>query len=102
MNVLRKIACVTFVRFLLRTISKQSLKRAGWHIFKEDSIHSAGLQDGRWEIDITLSEYLNELDDLTGVPEKFKSHLQSEIRLLKSYAEHENIKSMSTYAWIAE
>ncbi|WP_340008063.1 hypothetical protein MHH52_09105 [Paenibacillus sp. FSL K6-0276] len=81
---------------------KEIAEKAGWHILKEDSINSTGLQDGRWEIDITLSEYLNELDGLTDVPEKFKSHLHSEMKLLQAYAEQKDIKSMSTFAWIAE
>lgn len=76
---------------------------SGWHILKEDSIDSTGLQDGRWEIDITLSEYLDELEALTVIPEKFKSHLHSEVKLLKAYAEKvEDIKSMFTYAFVAE
>lgn len=76
---------------------------SGWHILKEESIDSSGLQDGSWEIDITLSEYLNELEELTVIPEKFKSHLHSEVKLLKAYVETmRDIKSMNTFTFVAE
>jgi ubiquinone/menaquinone biosynthesis C-methylase UbiE len=82
---------------------KEIAEASGWHVLNENSINSKGLQDGRWEIDMTLTEYLAELDKLTHIPEKFKLHLHSEVKLLQASVENaEDIQSMSTFAFIAE
>ncbi|BBI35472.1 class I SAM-dependent methyltransferase [Cohnella abietis] len=82
---------------------KELAVNAGWKIVKEQSINSTDLQDGGWEVDFTLSEYVSELNELPHAPEKLKAYIQSEVKLLKdASANCSSIQSLSTYTFIAE
>ncbi|QTD43394.1 class I SAM-dependent methyltransferase [Sporosarcina sp. Te-1] len=89
------------VRTLFTPMDVQRLaKSSGWSIQREQTIGSSELQDGEWEIDMTLSEY-KELKDLTEVPDKVKELIQSEILLLEKARNQYSIKPLSTYAFTA-
>ncbi|MCG3089727.1 class I SAM-dependent methyltransferase [Sporosarcina cyprini] len=75
-------------------------KSTGWSIQREGTIVSPELQDGEWEIEMTLSEY-KDLHNLTEVPDKVKSLLHAEIQLLEEARNQHSIKPLSTYAFVA-
>jgi SAM-dependent methyltransferase len=82
---------------------KKIVGNAGWNILNDKSIISSELQDGKWELDITLSDYQFELDEMNDIPTKLKSLIQSELNLLEeSFNNMKDVKSMSTYTFIAE
>ena len=74
---------------------------AGWTITNEHSIDSPELQDGEWEIDITLNEYKEEIKTLTHLPKKLVSLIQSEFSLLEEAREKHGVKPLSTYMFSA-
>ena len=77
--------------------------KAGWKITREESIISVDLQDARWEIDFTLSDYMTELDKLAGVPHKLKAYIQSEAQLLREISQNKsNLQALSTFIFVAE
>jgi SAM-dependent methyltransferase len=77
-------------------------ERAGWNIIAEKSIDSSDLQDGKWEVEQTLSNYQAELKLLHNMPSKLSILIESEINLLESAIENTGIKPMSTFTFIAE
>lgn len=77
-------------------------KEAGWTIAREQIIQSRNLQDGQWEVDMTLNEYEGEINRLGGVPDKLKSLLHSEVELLKAANEKTVIEPLSVFTFIAE
>ncbi|WP_028560903.1 class I SAM-dependent methyltransferase [Paenibacillus pinihumi] len=81
---------------------KALAEQAGWSVVHEASLNSSGLQDGGWEIDMTLSGYKQELDELPYIPSRLKMHIESEARLLQTYVHSEaRIESLSTFAFTA-
>lgn len=77
-------------------------ENAGWRMIKEGMIHSPELQDGRWESDMTLANYPVDLDEISGIPPKFKSLIQSQADLLKAAARNSRpVQSMPTSLFIA-
>jgi hypothetical protein len=68
----------------------------------EQSIHSPDLQDGNWEIDMTLANYKEEINNLFNLPEKLKTLIQSEVILLEEARKIHTIKPMTTFVFIAE
>lgn len=82
---------------------RELTERAGWKMVREESITSSQLQDGKWEVEMTLANYQNELDALSSVSSKFRSHIQSEVKLLKEASTRiENLQSLPTYVFVAE
>lgn len=87
-----------FTPFDIRKIAE----RAGWVINKEAIIPSENLQDGKWECDMVNHEYKSEVDKLQEIPEKLKELIKSELDLLNEYIRNNSIKSLSTFAFIAD
>lgn len=75
---------------------------AGWDIVNEKSIDSPELQDAKWEIDHTLSEYPDELARNEQLPSKLKSLIKSQVSLLEASLKQTEVKPLSTYAFTAE
>ncbi|WFR61450.1 class I SAM-dependent methyltransferase [Paenibacillus amylolyticus] len=73
---------------------------AGWRIKEEASIHSPELQDGRWETKMTLAEAPEELERLP-IPDKVKTLLLSELKLLRTHQASGLESPMGTYAIVA-
>ena len=78
---------------------KRIAESAGWTITTEQSIHSPQLQDAQWEIAMTLDNYKEEISELSNVPDKLKSLIQSEVTLLEQTG---NNQPMSTYVFCAD
>lgn len=76
-------------------------EKAGWRITKEATIPSKQLQDGEWEVAMTLSDAPDIITSLQSVPDKFKTLLTSELNTLKTYNQQSSIQSMDTFAFIA-
>lgn len=77
-------------------------ENAGWAIVNEESVYSPDLQDARWEIDHTLSEYPIELEEIDRLPIKLKSLIKSQVSLLEASLKNNGVKPLSTYVFIAE
>lgn len=75
---------------------------AGWEIVTEKSINSPELQDGKWEIEQTLTNFHEELKTVEHMPTKMATLIKSQINLLESAIITTAIKPMSTYAFTAE
>jgi SAM-dependent methyltransferase len=80
---------------------KSIAEKTGWILTNEESIFSTELQDGRWEVDYTLSEYHFELDEIDSLPTKLRSLIQSEVNLLQESIKNHTIKPLSTFAFTA-
>lgn len=80
---------------------RQIVEKANWTITEEQTIYSPLLQDGKWEVAMTLSDYKEELARLAHLPDTFTSLIQSEIHLLEA-ARHQAVKPMSTFVFTAE
>lgn len=76
-------------------------ENTGWDVKDEISIYSSELQDGKWEIDMTLEEYPLELAGLTIMPPKLQNLIKTELSLLQEAVKQGNTKPMSTFALIA-
>lgn len=76
-------------------------KDTDWKILKEESISSSELQDAKWEIDQTLTDYDFELGEIKNLPQKLQTLIKSEVYLLEESIKGVNVKPMSTYAFIA-
>lgn len=75
---------------------------AGWIIEREQSIQSEHLQDGQWETNMVLDAYKDELEALSDIPDKLRSLIESEVRMLEhSVQQTDQISSMSTYVFVA-
>ena len=81
---------------------KTIAENAGWKIVAENTIDSSQLQDGKWEMEYVLADYKNELEFAENLPTKFKALIQSEIYLLEAASNQGNVKSMSTYTFLAK
>ncbi len=77
-------------------------ENTGWNIISDKSFVSVEMQDGKWEIENTLTEYQFELDKINRLPAKFKSLIQSEVNLLEESLESHAAQPLSIYAMIAE
>ena len=73
----------------------------GWTIVADESIASTKLQDAKWEIDQTLTDYDFEFGEIKNLPEKLQTLIKSEVYLLEESIKGVNVKPMSTYAFIA-
>lgn len=74
----------------------------GWTINDEQSISSAKLQDGKWEVDMTFSVYQTELEGIVHMPLKLKELIKSEVNLLEEAVKKTpSIHSLSTYVFTA-
>ncbi|WP_391119572.1 class I SAM-dependent methyltransferase [Psychrobacillus sp. L3] len=78
------------------------VESAGWQVVAEKTIDSSQLQDGKWEIENTLASYKEELQSTNHLPHKFQALIQSEIYLLEAARNQDNVKSMSTYTFLAK
>lgn len=76
-------------------------KEAGWIIAEEQIIQSPDLQDGQWEVEMTLAEYEKEINHLD-VPHKLKALLHSEVELLQAAYERETVQPLSVFAFVGE
>ena len=76
-------------------------KDTDWAIHKEESISSSELQDAKWEINQTLTDYDFELGEIKSLPEKLQTLIKSEVNLLEESIKDVDVISMSTYAFIA-
>lgn len=76
-------------------------KEAGWTIAMDQIIQSPDLQDGQWEVEMTLEEYAGEINDLE-VPKKLKALLHSELTLLKEAYDKKTIQPLFVFAFVAE
>ncbi|MGB3261303.1 class I SAM-dependent methyltransferase [Paenisporosarcina sp.] len=77
-------------------------RKAGWTITNEQSVYSSELQDGKWEVNLTLTEYQNELEEITHMPDKLKTLIKSEVNLLEEAVKKTPaISSLSTYVFTA-
>lgn len=81
---------------------QQMVKSAGWSITAETVIDSSNLQDGKWEVDYVATSYQEEIQNTEGLPTKMEALIQSEILLLEAALEQDDIKSLSTYAFLAK
>ncbi|WP_342572858.1 class I SAM-dependent methyltransferase [Paenibacillus sp. FSL R5-0749] len=89
------------VRTLFTPEDIQELVTAsGWMMKEEISIHSSELQDGRWETEMTLTEAPEELKRLP-IPDKVKTLLLSELKLLRTHHALGPGSPLGTYAIIA-
>lgn len=82
----------------IRTIVEES----GWNIMKDVTIDSPDLQDAKWEINKVIFDIVNELDKTSNMPEKLKQLILSELLLLEESISRNEVKPLSTYAFIAE
>ena len=91
------------VRTLFTPNDLSSIARnAGWTITYEQSVHSSELQDGKWETDLTLSEYQRELEDINNMPDKLTALIRSEVNLLEEAIKNiPSIYSLPTYVFTA-
>ncbi|WP_391207022.1 class I SAM-dependent methyltransferase [Psychrobacillus sp. L4] len=91
------------VRTLFTPKDIQSIaESAGWQIEAEKTTDSSQLQDGKWEIENTLASYEEVLQAANHLPHKFQALIQSEIYLLEAASSQGNVKSMSTYTFLAK
>ncbi|WP_342542359.1 class I SAM-dependent methyltransferase [Paenisporosarcina sp. FSL H8-0542] len=75
---------------------------AGWTINDEQSISSTKLQDGKWEVDMTLSDYQKELEEINHMPLKLKELIKSEVNLLEEAVKnYPSLQSLSTFVFSA-
>ena len=81
---------------------KRIAKSAGWTITNEETIHSPQLQDGEWEIDMTLTDYKEEIQTLVHLPDKLVALIQSEVDLLEEARKNHQVVPMSTYIFSAK
>jgi SAM-dependent methyltransferase len=77
-------------------------ENAGWIITSEKTISSPELQDGKWELNKTLTDYQTELSGIRHMPPKLKSLIQSEVSLLEESIKNNVIRPMSTYVFVAQ
>lgn len=75
---------------------------AGWTVTAESGINSPLLQDGKWEVNMVLSEYEAEIAQIGQLPDKMKSLIQSEVHLMIEAQQNHTVKPLSTYVFIAE
>lgn len=91
------------IRTLITPQDSLALARdAGWKVIHETIISSNELQDGGWEVGMVLDDAPEIIASLEQLPEKFKTLLQSQVKLLKAAAKKESIQSMDTFSFIAE
>lgn len=76
-------------------------EKAGWRITKEATIPSKQLQDGEWEVAMTISDAPDVIASIQSIPDKFKTLLTSELTTLKTYNQQASVQSMDTFAFIA-
>ena len=81
--------------------SMRIAREAGWKIGQEDIIHSPDLQDGQWEVEMTLEEFEGEIKQVE-VPDKLKALLHSEMELLQASFTNGAIQPLSVFAFVAE
>lgn len=81
--------------------SKNLAIQAGWKIVDETVISSKDLQDGSWEVAMTLDDAPAAIASLANVPNKFTHLLSSQLNSLKNLPQQENIQSMDTFSFIA-
>lgn len=79
---------------------KEIIAEHHWKIGEEASIYSEKMQDSRWEIEYTKNFIAKELEADLGVPDKFKSFLLSQTKLIHL----ENSLPMASYctSWQVE
>lgn len=77
-------------------------EQSGWSVSGEKTVYSPQLQDGHWEVDMTLQSYHSELTDIEKAPSKLVTLIQSEIYLLQEAKLTHGIKPLSTFALRAE
>jgi SAM-dependent methyltransferase len=76
-------------------------KEAGWKIVQEQTIQSPDLQDGQWEVEMTLVEYADEFNHLDG-QSKLIALLHSELKLLEAAYDKGAVQPLSVFAFVAE
>ncbi|WP_277584859.1 class I SAM-dependent methyltransferase [Psychrobacillus antarcticus] len=81
---------------------QQIAGNASWEIISEKTIDSTHLQDGKWEIDATLTDYKELIESDSHLPAKYKALIQSEMYLLEDVRNQSKVPSMNTYAFIAK
>jgi SAM-dependent methyltransferase len=81
---------------------KSIAQEAGWSIARETSVYSEALQDGDWEVAMTLEMYPEEITAISGMPDKLKDLMLSQIGQLKERAEAGVVKPLSVFTFIAE
>lgn len=79
---------------------QELVSASGWVMKEEISIHSSALQDGRWETEMTLAAAPEELKRLP-IPDKVKTLLLSELKLLRTHHALGPGSPLGTYAIIA-
>lgn len=80
---------------------KTIAQEAGWTITDEQSIFSPDLQDGRWEVEMTLKDSPAQIAKLNQLPAKLKSLIYSELDLLEESAQTQTVTPMFTFAFMA-
>ena len=73
---------------------EKAMIESGWLVEETGNIYSPELQDGKWEVDTTLSMYTTEIQKLYNMPDKLKQLLAAEIEELKEVKE---IKPLSVF-----
>lgn len=81
---------------------RRIVEKTSWTITIEQSINSPNLQDAKWEIDMTLDGYKEEISRLNNLPEKLKTLMQTEVILLDEARKSNKIKPMPTFVFVAE
>lgn len=80
---------------------QQIAEKAGFEITTEKIIDSTHLQDGKWEIEYTLTDYKELIEAADHLPIKYKALIQSEMHLLEEARSQNKYTSLNTYAFTA-
>lgn len=80
---------------------QQIAEKAGFEITTEKIIDSTRLQDGKWEIDYTLTDYKESIEATDHLPIKYRALIQSEMHLLEEARSQNKYTSLNTYAFTA-
>jgi Methylase involved in ubiquinone/menaquinone biosynthesis len=96
--------CANFsnIRTLLTRADIASIAQsAGWSCKAEQSIDTAVLQDGKWEIEMVAREFPELLQNAQGMPQKLKDMLLSQIKELAN-ADLRAVLPLNGFALLAE
>lgn len=77
------------------------VEEAGWSYIDDTTIDSPNLQDGKWEIDMVLSGIHEELEQLENMPKKQMELILSELSMLKTFVETNDVRPLSVYSLVA-
>lgn len=77
---------------------EKAVSKSGWFKSNSTNIYSPDMQDGIWEVGTALNFYVNEILQLSDMPDKLKHLLLAQIEELRN---SDNIKPLSIYCLIS-